>query len=476
MTTPLKKTFFVDPVIGAFWVTLGYLIYLGLSTQMVIAFDSIGYERLAKILYQNDWIGYFKDGPNREPLYPFVISFSMRLADLGGVPYQTILRFIQIAILVLTQVLTLWLLGKFQIRPIIKALTILYIGISPALVNSALSMYSEIVAYPLILGALLISVFAWQSLDRKNDPGKIALYGMALAVSFALLTLTKGICEVIFPVFLLPFIYLLVQVIKKKDRRKTMAVTAFLLTAFLVYYSVIQGYKSLNEKYNGNFVLTDRGAWPLYGNTSRRMDDLTARQFLVAMAYVPGEGFCQKLFKEQECRYWSYRESDRRGMSKLDELTRMGLSGEEIKKKLMELSFQEILKNPFQYAFFMLLEALKMFFWESTRIGWVVYPAWLTGLFNFETFKNFLRLTVSVLSLFSFVFIAVQLFKKKREPANEEKTTLFFIFYFITLFVGSHTFFFTLTRYSLPIAPLFVILLAVALSNITSTKSRDRGD
>ena len=463
-----------NPLCYAYLLSFLYWGYLLSSSQMIIAYDSINYEMMGQLLARGHWVEYFKNGPNREPLYSLVISMTMRLSEVCGISYQIILKFVQVVILFLTQGLTLRLLRKIHVHPHIEAVTILYIGISPALVNSAFSMYSEIMTYPFILGVILLSASAWQMLGKENNMRRIPVYGLALAVFFILLTLTKAIFEAIFPIFLFPFFYLAIRWLIKKDKKKLIKTAGFLLLTILVYYAAILGYKSLNEKYNGNFVLTDRGAWPLYGNTSRRMDNLTTRKFLTALAYMPGEGLCRKLFKEKECWYWSYRESDNRGMTKLNELTQLGLSGEQINRELVTLSMKEILKNPFQYLFFMLVETLKMFFWESTQIGWVVYPPWLTQLFGLAYFKNLLRLGLFIVSLFSFLLITVQLLKKKRSRPSEEKVVLYFVIFLIILFIGVHSFFFTLTRYSLPIAPLFLILIATAFHNILSIKNPGR--
>ena len=66
----------------AFCVSMIYWIYLWFSSDMIIRYDSLGYEKLGVVLYHNNWIEYLTSGPNREPLYPWLISISMHLADL----------------------------------------------------------------------------------------------------------------------------------------------------------------------------------------------------------------------------------------------------------------------------------------------------------------------------------------------------------------------------------------------------------
>lgn len=138
----------------------------------------------------------------------------------------------------------------------------------------------------------------------------------------------------------------------------------------------------------------------------------------------------------------------------------------------MRLSKEKIFKNPPQYILFMVIESMKMFFWESTQIGFVNYPRWLTKIFTFIPFKDALRLLVSLTSIFAFIFVTGEVWRKKMELTNLEYKTeknihiLFFILLLIFIFVGLHSFFHTLTRYSLPIAPLFLIVIAAAIQTL----------
>src|SRR5437867_3879842 len=142
--TDTKRFLFNLPLLACFLIPIGYWIYLLLTAKTIIVFDSVEYEHLGNMLYHQGWVEYFKTGPNREPLYPLFIAFSMKLADVFSLPYILILKVIQISILFLSQCLIYRLLKRLQIRETIVGLTILYWGISPAIVNSALSLYSEV--------------------------------------------------------------------------------------------------------------------------------------------------------------------------------------------------------------------------------------------------------------------------------------------------------------------------------------------
>ena len=138
-----------------------YWIYLFFSSRMVIAMDAISYEKLGELIYRDGWLAYFRTGPNREPLYPFLISISMRIA---GEHYPVIQKIMQIFLLFFTQLLAFSILGKLKVREFFQFLVILYIGFSPAIVNSVFSLYYEILALPFVVAMILISTISWQAI------------------------------------------------------------------------------------------------------------------------------------------------------------------------------------------------------------------------------------------------------------------------------------------------------------------------
>ena len=66
----------------------------------------------------------FKTGPNREPVYPLLVSISMKMADLFVVSYQKILAAFQILILFLTQILSLKILKRLRVSKVWRAFAI----------------------------------------------------------------------------------------------------------------------------------------------------------------------------------------------------------------------------------------------------------------------------------------------------------------------------------------------------------------
>lgn len=469
-----KKSLFLIsvPILLAFTASLVYWLYLFFTTTMLIQWDSIGYQSLGTLIHEQGWISYFQTGPNREPIYPFIISISMGLGNFFSVSYHPIQKFIQLLFLFLTQILTLKILRKLKVGDTLTSLCILYLGFSPALVNSALSLYSEIVTYPIILTIILLSYKAWQSFQTSWE--KPVVLGFLCGLAFIAITFVKGIFEIITPAYLMAYSFFTIKTLIKKNTKLFINSTVFLSTLLLTFYIPLTLYKSLNKKYNGNFALTNRGAWALYGNTTRRMEPFTTKKLFAALAYAPGEGVCKKIFDAESCKYWSFEKSDEFGYGKLHELKNQGIPNEQIDKILIALSLKKVLHNPIQYGLFAGLEGLKMIFWESTKIGFVDYPCWLTTLFNFTLFKDGIRFAMSLLTLAALLYLLKFVWSNRRyisadkKQPDEQTILLSCVFVLITSYIILHSFFFILTRYILPITPLYLITITFFLQRIIS--------
>ena len=467
-------------ILLAFALSILYWTYLFFTARTEIVFDAVGYEDIGRTIYQNGWVRYFEMGPTREPLYPFLISISMRISDIFSISYLHIQRFIQIIILLITQALTLKLLKKLEINDKIIALTILYIGVSPALVSSTFSLFSEIATYPLILGIIYTATKAWRSILREKSCLKLISLGLSTGVLFILITSVKSIFEFLLPLLLLPYLFLIIYSFTQKNKKLAINSIVYVLVAFLSLASFLHVFKSMNQKYNGNYAFTSRGAWMLYGTVHRRMIEMTPRKILTALSMVPGDGVCKAIFEKEECIHWTSLKTDEIGMKKFGELTAAGIPPNQINSELMDLSKKKILSNPIQYGFFHLVEGGRMFFWESTQIGFVRYPEWLTRLFIFTPFKNGIRLIIGCLTIISFVYLLLFVFQNKnlllnvKDKTSEKLQFYFFILLIIISFIQLYSFFCILTRYSFPIVPLYILGINFFLQRILTVRSQGK--
>src|SRR5271170_2900413 len=136
------------------WIKIVFLasilwwVYLYFTTQIVVVFDSVGYEDLGKMIAYQGWGEFFRHGPQREPLFPWLVATSMHLGDWWGISYYYPLKMIGVLFLLLTLIFSYRLMMLLSIRPFIAALTIFYMGISPVMTNSSMRLWSEFAAYP----------------------------------------------------------------------------------------------------------------------------------------------------------------------------------------------------------------------------------------------------------------------------------------------------------------------------------------
>lgn len=456
----MRKLNFPYSIVCVSLLSLMYWLYLSLSTYMYVIYDSINYEALGRMLQKLGWVSYFVTGPNREPVYPFLIASCMRIEHFTGIDFARIMAIFGVALLFLTQLLTYRILSLLKVRTDICILILSYLALSPALNNAAFSLYSEIAALPVILGIILASACAWEAISQNNRKKSLIL-GALIGLLLTAATLIKAVFECISPVYL---IYFFSAVFLSKITKNTTTILLCLAVTAGFFYIPVTGYKWLNKEYNGNFVITNRAPWALYGNTARRMEPLTSKRFAEAIAYAPGEGVCNGLFGAKECYFWSNLKSDKFGKAKSNELSFQHLSPQRINNTLLWLSCQKALQNPFQYALLTIIEGLKMFFWESTKVGFVVYPPWLQKIYNIKIFDNGLRFFVSMMTMIAVLSLWVEAFKARSSPVVSLIGMLAF------LYILFFSFFFILTRYALPIAPLYLIAIGLWLNKLGSKK------
>ena len=463
-------SFLKSPLAWAFILSLLYWIYLAFSTTMIIIYDADVYEKLGATIFHEGWRGFFSGNPKNEPLYPALISTSMVLEHLSSVPHLSIQRALQLMILFITQLLSLAILKKLRIHPFICAATILYMGISPALVNASISLFSEVMTFPFVLGIVLMASQTWHAAANNK---RLALYINSMLFSFLFLglTLIKGIYEYIFfALMMLMTVAALSQFLLRK-RTNAVKITAFILIATASFSLPMHFYKSLNKKYNGVYTLTDnRGDFSLYSSASRRTEDLSGKQILAGIAFTGGEGCCRRFFDEKDCYFWGIHQYDSYGVTMLkkvqEEYPKAEVSG-----VMRRLSKEKIAQKPVQFALLTALEYLKMFFWESTQIGFVNYAPWQTKLYAFAVFKGALRLIVSLLSLWAFVnaFIILLLHIGKRSPpafCDERLQIICIILLIASCHIFLYSIFMTIPRFIFPIAPLYLLLIAFCTDNL----------
>jgi len=396
-------------LLSVFLLCIAYWIYLVCFSEMIIVFDAIGYEQLGTLVYQHGWAEYFRTGPHREPFYPGMIAGSMKIAEIFSTSYPVVQKWMQAGFLFITQILLFVLLSKLKIRKSIKFATLLYFGISPALVNSAFSLYSEIATFPFVLAAALMCALSWKTV-HNGRLSEVIFAALLTTFSFLLLVATKSAFMYVFVVCLFPFGCVALYLFGTQNFKRAFNAGLYVLISLCLFSACIFSYMNLNKIHNGHFQINDRNTDILLGSAMKRSKPLTRRGVMVHLSSIPGTKVCQKFFNTDECR-----EADWYGSYKPVEIQELllGVAQEDQNLKIVQLTFDRIREHPFQYVFFMFIEGAKMPFWESTQVGYVDYPPLLTKLFNNVVFKNGLRLGVSLLTIFALFYLLISLFKDR---------------------------------------------------------------
>lgn len=453
--------------------SLFFLSYLAWTTQLIIFHDSIGYQNLAEMFARGRWKEYFATGPGREPLYSLLIACSMRLAQWFSLDYLAVHVTFQIGILILTQFLTFKVLKKLRVSDGICALTLAYMGLSPALTSSGLILFSEIITYPIVLWLLLAVTRAWSQSETVSRKQSI-LNALNLSLPSLLITFTKGAFELVIPFLLLPFAMKTIQALRERKQEVIITTVLFILTVFCLFELPVVAYKLTNKHFNGIYALTDRGPEALYGNTARRMQPLSLERTQIALTYMTGPDVCSRLYGER-CLPWAFLASDILGAEKAHVLIDKGLSKQKVNAALIKESIPHVFSNPLQYLFLSVVEGSKILFWEAPEISYVVYPDALDQIYNGSWLRYPLRFALFALSGWGLVmgcrffwFNRKKIFNNKTD--DEKPSCLFFIMFLILVFTGLHSIFFILPRYALPMAPLFLVLIAWRVDAITQQK------
>ena len=146
-------------------------------------------------------------------------------------------------------------------------------------------------------------------------------------------------------------------------------------------------------------------------------------------------------------------------------LDRQGVAPVGIEKYFLIDAKKEIKEQPLKYFLFWGLEGFKMFFWESTQIGFVSYPDWLKRIYDNLVVKNLWRVTISLVTIYSF-FYCIYMFLTNSGPCRDKikRKEVGFILFLIVSVIGLYSLVHILTRFALPLAPVYLILAALAFN------------
>ncbi|MCA9400126.1 MAG: hypothetical protein KC713_00765, partial [Candidatus Omnitrophica bacterium] len=462
--------------------------------------DAVNFEQTAQLIYQHGWGEFFRTGPHREPLYASMIAMNMYLGDVFHVHYQWFQKAQQMILLFLSQLGVVYILRKLRVHEIITLTLVGYMGFSPALINTGLSLFSEILTLFLGVCCLIVCSEAYLFVKAVERGSLLTAFrwGCFMALVFVAAVFSKGVFQLIFYAALIPFIQ--TAVLSSKVHRRLVS-TSFISTvsALVIFVLMINGYKNLNQKYNGHYQLTNRHYAIFASSAYKRAEPVNQRIMLSHLVSIPGNGVCQIFFDEDTCRYADWYGSWAFNKQVDNDMRRLSWEEEDDGNRIMfDLALDKMRSRPFQYLFFTLVEALKMPFWESTRIGFVTYPGWLASFYSNKIIRYGLRLCIAI-EMFTGVFMlgimAMGLFFRKLKGKgarkfsrsdqrigprscadsglasqgkciSHEKVWLGFLILMLCIYTGLYATCYVITRYSVVMAPYFLIIYGYTLDRI----------
>ncbi len=219
-------------------------------------------------------------------------------------------------------------------------------------------------------------------------------------------------------------------------------------------------FKSFNKHYNGNYTITNRAPFMLYGNVARRIEPHHKDNLKAAIALILGEGVCRSVANDKDCRYWQFMTADGLGTDRLIALNTTISAQQDIDAQLIRETKDMVIEHPLPVVFFGIVEGLKMFFWESTQIGFVVYPAWLTHIYENNIFKSCIRLIISVIT--GIVVIGFTVWSIRSKQSDKLLLVLMaWVFIFLLTWIT------VLPRYVFPIVPVYFLMAACWLNQLS---------
>jgi hypothetical protein len=460
------------PSLVVFIISALYLVYLSLIAQAIIVNDSIGYEALGRKMLQGGLSAYLKDGLTREPLYPFLISRAMSWSEATGIDYHQIQKWIQISFLMTTQVLVFVLLKRICIRRWLTALVVLCVGMTPTLINSTMWTFSEVVTYPFMICLILLCSQSWVGLKEQNNlDGRTAAKAIAVGICCIILTMVKAAFELVVPVIFTVFVVWAIVHYVQKRYKSFVVVLLFVCIAATTYYAAITWYKWFNWKQNGYFALTDRGPWALYGFTERRMQPMNMQRFEGMVAFIPGPEFCYKVSDNEACDAWSIFPGNSIAENYLKTAGTQFPTQQLLDRQLVNMSFHRIMENPGKFFILMYFESFKALFWASDYNAQVAYPDWLEGVYRNRDFFMGVTFVLALMTACAYVYFFGWVIRLIKDILNNNTLTIlqaavFFIFIVTNVFIAAYAVIHVSPRDTLPMVPLYLIMIAVCLEQI----------
>ena len=453
-----------------YWLHIGIVILIYsvffVFTSPRLLYNSNEHWREAMI-FKNDGVIHAikKSFPLFEPAYPFFLFLVSLIAPAGMGP--KVVSIIQCIFLFICALMMLDISHFFVKRKWIRIFVFYAVAVSPALLTSALTLYSEMFAAFWCTLAIYCAWYAPRAKSRLTG----YLLGIVSALCASIVILSRA---AFLYIFILTCLSVLVYFLFSRKNGLKIYIRNLVLYAVL---TLIFPYLWMqrNEVVHGYKRIAVRGSLILSGSFLHSQDLFTPRDWLIETIATVSENAATALFKDINLRNYTWRRGDQLGyeyLKKINHERKIVDTDEYIKLffnvKLDDAAMRQIMKDiissdfPTLFRFFVLrfFQLIGLIMFETFCYDTVAINAvWLSQILNFMPLRIVARIGLSFGYFFGFIMNFVLLIRnwKKEWLMSEQKDFLLLAWSSVISYFVIYSFSPPNMRYTFVIAPVYIL-------------------
>ncbi|MCB4755528.1 MAG: hypothetical protein LHV69_00595 [Elusimicrobia bacterium] len=446
----LFKKFIGVPAWALCLVAAIYTIYFFGSAPKLEA-DAKNFYMGSEAFMSGFWAALIHSFPAREPAYPLTIYALSLIVPQPLLPKAT--TFLQLGMLLVTAVLFSTLASSLSLKHVkgISLAVFLNVALSPSLLTSSLSLYTE------ILAMFFFSVwiyFLWRALMREDHIIRdLVLSG----ISGSLLMISRGayLYILLLAISILPVLsYLYHPFFHLKNRMRILFLHAVILISLPALWM------TRNSFAYGVFTMADHSGIVFAGRYEKAKENYTVKDFLAGSLNSISESACKSVFKNCYRYGWEY--ANVKGFYRVQQMA----SEHQVNYiKANQLAFKDTVKNiisqhPIRFALFGWFEFIQLVFFETMGTGANSFTnAYLNSIHQSQLARGLAHIGLSIFYLIGLgilIFNAAMLARRHFNQSFVNGILVLMIPYLSFLVIYSSAT--TVIRYSFVVAPLCIMM------------------
>lgn len=435
------------------------------GTTPHLVHDSVSYiERAAVIRDSGFQKAIAADFPAFEPGYPFflyLISLCTSQTDwVKTVPW------VQALLLAMSAFMVFDFSRVLVLSRTVRKVIFVCVAVSPALLLSALSVYSEVLSVFCLTGGLYC---IWR-LGSETNPFFRFFYFLFSSLLIGFLILTKA---AFFYIAAAVFLSLLIYLIWKRQNTQAKYLVVYIaLVATLPFAWMYR-----NQQVFGTAALAGRASVNLAAHYLQSQENYSLKDWGVATVAAISETGAEKIFGDVDRFSWSYKARNAHEYVKgLAQAAAVSPADIRFDRLLFGQLWSEIWqKGMIRFLMFSWFEVLGLLFFEGCVVDAISFHAsWLQTVYSSEILRALIHVGLSLFYLAGVVlFINRSVFKQACVGWSESQKKwcvilLSIIFWSIAVYscAIAHV------RYLFPVAPMYILLAVSGWFSLSASKSR----